>query len=83
MQVSNNIVTFVLSNLKQEIMKTMKTSLVKIVSYMKIVHESDLDVDAIDYKVNIRPSNVDLELIDSYTDEGSVANVLVTKDMEE
>lgn len=64
-------------------MKTMKTSLVKIVSYMKIVHESDLDVDAIDYKVNIRPSNVDLELIDSYTDEGSVANVLVTKDMEE
>lgn len=80
MQVSNNIVTFVLSNLKQEIMKT---SLVKIVSYMKITHEDDLDVDAIDYNVNIRPSNVDLELIDSYTDEGSVANVLVTKDMEE
>lgn len=61
----------------------MKTSLVKIVSYMKITHEADLDVDAIDYNVNIRPSNVDLELIDSYTDEGSVANVLVTKDMEE
>lgn len=80
MQVSNNIVTFVLSNLKQEIMKT---SLVKIVSYMKITHEDDLDVDAIDYNVNIKPSNVDLELIDSYTDEGSVANVLVTKDMEE
>lgn len=61
----------------------MKTSLVKIVSYMKITHEDDLNVDAIDYNVNIKPSNVDLELIDSYTDEGSVANVLVTKDMEE